>query len=81
MLIPPGVDILVNDCLGTETESPSVQLKEILSLMSSSGVSVAAILPMSPDHLIVVGYCDPVTSPNAKSPPTAGERSGGSKRR
>ena len=71
MLIPPGVEVLVNDCLGTAEESPSVQLKEILALMSANGVTVASILLMSPEHLIVVGYME-TGEPNAKTPAGTG---------
>ncbi len=78
MLIPPGVEVLVNDCLGTDTDSPSVQLKEVLSLMSDKGVTVATIVSMSPEHLIVVGYVE-TGRRNEKNPPADGP--GGSKKR
>ena len=68
MLIPPGVNVVVDDCLATEEDSPSVQLKEILSLMSEKGITVATIVPLSPEHLIVVGYVES-DAPNAKTPP------------
>jgi hypothetical protein len=78
MLIPPGVEVLVNDCLGTDQDSPSVQLKELLTLMSANGVTVASILPLSPEHLIVIGYMEP-DSGNAKAPPGTGP--GGARKR
>lgn len=63
--IPPGVDILIDECFATEGEdpeetvSPGVELKQTLVSMVGQGITVAAIVPVSPLHIIVVGYREP----------------------
>lgn len=78
MHVPPGVEILVDEVFGEEGEvSPGVPLRELLTAMPENGIRLAAIIPLSPIHIIVISYRDPAAT-NAKTPP--GQSQGARKR-
>lgn len=81
MHIPPGVEVVVQECFAEEGgDSPGVLVAEVLTIMANNEITAVGVVSISEKHLIVIGYRAPVQDPgNAKSSLTAG-RSGSSKR-